>query len=171
VLLDGPRIVGLRLGKIQVDGRDAQRVLYALLSSLAYDVVLLSGVSFAGFNVVDIKTLARELRRPVVAVIRERPDNKAVRAALRKHFHDWRERWRAVKAAGRLYTCKPIRDEPKLYFEVSGGSPSLARQAIVSSSMISRLPEPVRVAGILAKAGWTSDFHEIDQANLQRLQI
>ena len=171
VLLHGSRIVELRLGKIEVDGRDALQVLFSMLTSLAYDVVMLSGVSFAGFNVVDIKLLARKIRRPVVAVIREKPDNKAVQAALEKHFDDWRERWSAVKAAGRLYSCKPVCDEPKLYFEVSGGSPALARQAIISSSMISRLPEPVRVAGIFAKGGWVSDFHEVNQANLQRPQI
>jgi endonuclease V-like protein UPF0215 family len=132
---------------------------------------MLSGVSFAGFNVVDIRVLARKIRRPIVVVIREKPDNKAVRAALQKHFDDWRERWNAVKAAGRLYSCKPIRNEPKLYFEVSGGSPTFARQTIISSSAVSRLPEPVRVAGIVAKGDWLSDFHEVDQANLQRLQI
>jgi len=112
---------------------------------------MLSTISFAGFNVIDIKLLARKVRKPVIAVIREKPNNKAVLEALQKHFDDWRMRWRAVKAAGRVYSCKPLADEPRLYFGVRGGSSALARRAIVSSSIISRLPEPVRVAGILAK--------------------
>ena len=141
----------LRLGLIEVDGLDAQRILTSLLATVSYDVVMLSGVSFGGFNIVDLKLLARKVGRPVIAVIRERPDNKAVRGALRKHFDDWRERWRKVKNAGRLYSCKPMADEPKLYFEVGGCSPASARRIIVSSSTVSRLPEPIRVAGILAK--------------------
>ena len=151
VLLAGPRILDVRTGEIGVDGLDAQRVLVSLLKPLSYDIVMLSGISFAGFNLVDLKLLAREVGKPVIAVIRERPDNKAVRDALRKHFRDWRQRWRAVKDAGRLYSCRPIPDEPKLYFEARGCSPSSARRMIVSSSAVSRLPEPVRVAGIVAR--------------------
>ena len=150
-LLEGPQILELRLGAIEVDGTDANQVLRSLLGSLSYDVVMLSGISFGGFNLVDMKRLARSTGKPVIAVIREKPNNKAVQAALRKHFADWRRRWRIVQDAGPLYSCKPLAKEPRLYFEVRGGSPALARRVIVSSSLISRLPEPVRVAGILAK--------------------
>jgi hypothetical protein len=151
VVLEGPRISDVRLGEIEVDGIDAQHILTSLLNTLSYDAVMLSGVSFGGFNLVDLKVLARKIGKPVIAVIRERPDNRAVRDALRKHFVDWRTRWGAVKNAGRLYSCKPVADEPRLYFEVKGCSPILAKKIIVSSSIISRLPEPVRVAGIIAR--------------------
>jgi hypothetical protein len=151
VLLEGPRIIDLRVGTIEVDGVDAYPVLLSLLSALSYDVVMLSGVSFGGFNLIDVKELARRTGKPVIAVIGERPNNRAVRAALCKHFHDWRRRWRVIEDAGPLYSCKPLAEEPKLYFEVRGASPAFARGVIVSSSLISRLPEPVRAAGILAK--------------------
>jgi len=139
------------MGEIEVDGLDAQRLLISLLSTLSYDLVMLSGVSFGGFNLVDLKSLTRRIRKPVIAVIRERPDNRAVRDALRKHFGDWRQRWSAVKDAGRLYSCKPLSDEPRLYYEVRGCSPASAKRIILSSSTVSRLPEPVRVAGLLAR--------------------
>ena len=151
VLLKGSRIHDLRLGIIHVDGIDAYSVLGSLLRDLSYDVVMLSGISFAGFNLIDIKKLALHIHKPVIAVIREKPNNRAVRNALRKHFTDWRQRWAMVKHAGPLYSCKPVPDEPKLYFEVKGGSPAFARRMITSSSFVSRLPEPVRVAGVLAK--------------------
>jgi hypothetical protein len=151
VLLEGPRILGVRVGTIEVDGIDAPETLLSLLSTLHYDVVMLSGVSFGGFNLINIKELALNTGKPVIAVIREKPNNKAVRDALRKHFADWRLRWSTVKDAGPLYSCKPLAEEPRLYFEVRGSSPSFARRIIASSSLISRLPEPVRVAGILAR--------------------
>ena len=151
VLLEGPRIVNLKLGRIVVDGVDALPVLLSLLKGLTYDFVMLSGIAFAGFNLIDIKKLARRVRKPVIAVIREKPNNRAVRQALRKHFPDWRRRWVMVEHAGPLYTCKPVSDEPRLYFEVSGASPAFARRVVVSSSFVSRLPEPIRVAGILVK--------------------
>jgi len=125
--------------------------LLSLLKEFAYDAVMLSGVSFGGFNLVDLRLIVRTVRKPAIAVIGQKPDNRAVREALQKHFGDWRERWRAVRNAGPLYSCRPLRAEPKLYFEARGCSPAAAERIICSSSLISRLPEPVRVAGLLAR--------------------
>jgi endonuclease V-like protein UPF0215 family len=112
---------------------------------------MLAGISFGGFNLVDIQELARFTRKPVIAISKERPNNTAVRRALRKHFTDWAERWQIVQNAGPLYAFKPHPKEPKLYFEVKGTSPSLAKKAIASAAKISRLPEPIRVAGKVAR--------------------
>ena len=151
VLLDGLHILGMRVGSIQVDGTNAHRVLVSLLRNFSYDTVMLSGISFGGFNLIDMKRLALVTGRPVIAVIGEKPNNRAVREALRKHFDDWRRRWSMVMNAGHLYSCKPLAGEPRLYFEVGGGSPSFARGTIASAALVSRLPEPVRVAGIIAR--------------------
>ena len=158
-LLKGSRILDVRLGRIQIDGLDAQRILVSMLKALSYDVLMLSGISFGGFNLVNLKKLARTTRKPVISVIRDKPNNAAVRAALRKHFGDWRQRWGIVKDAGPVYSCRPVAAEPKMYFEVKGASAAFARRVIASSSLISRLPEPVRVAGIMARG---CGFHEVD---------
>jgi uncharacterized protein len=167
-LLQGSRILSIKLGRITVDGNDATRVLLSLLRRMRYDVILLSGISFAGFNLVDIRKLSQATRRPVIAITGQRPNNAAVLSALRKHFPDWKERWRIVKGAGRLYSCKPLAQEPELYFEVKGASAAFARKAIACSAAISRLPEPIRVAGILARglSPLGLGLHEVDQAYL-----
>jgi endonuclease V-like protein UPF0215 family len=151
VLLEGALVSSVRLGRIQVDGRDVNRELACMLKGLRFHAVMLFGISFGGFNLVDISDLARLTRRPIIAISGEKPDNAAVLRALRKHFPDWRERWRIVRRAGRLYSFKPLVAEPDLYFEVKGASPSFARMAIASAARISRLPEPIRVAGIVAR--------------------
>lgn len=151
VLFHKLRVLDVRVGRIEVDGRDANNVLASLLRNVAYDVVMLSGISFGGFNVVDIATLSKELRKPVIAITGERPHNEAVRKALREHFADWRDRWQMVRSAGRIYSFAPLRNEPHLYFEVRGATPLFAKKAIASTAIISRLPEPIRVARILAR--------------------
>ncbi len=151
VLFQNSTISAIRLGRIQVDGRDANRVLASILKTMRYDLLMLSSISFGGFNIVDIAELARSTRKPVIAITGEKPNNAAVRRALQKHFSDWRERWRMVRNAGQLYACKALPAEPKLYFEVKGASSSFAKKTIVSAAMISRLPEPVRVAGLIAR--------------------
>ena len=151
VLLSGSRIHRVRVGTIQVNGCDARTVLESLVSVFRYDFVMLSGITFGGFNVIDISRLARELKKPIIAISGDRPNNRAVRQALKDHFADWASRWQCVRSAGKLYSCKPLKDEPKLYFEVKGATPNVARSIIVETSVISRLPEPIRVARLMAK--------------------
>jgi len=150
VLFQNLRISNLRVGRIEVDGTDANMVVASLLEGVKCDLVMLSGVSFGGFNVIDVAALSKTLKKPVMAITGERPHNEAVRKALRGHFADWKDRWQMVRSAGRIYTLK-IRDEPRLYFEIRGASAQFAKRAIASTAMISRLPEPIRVARILAR--------------------
>ncbi len=63
VLFHGSRISAARLGRIEIDGTDANAVLIALLKTMSYDVVMLSGISFGGFNLVDLKSLSEEYRK------------------------------------------------------------------------------------------------------------
>jgi endonuclease V-like protein UPF0215 family len=151
VLFESTRVLDVRVGSIQVDGRDANRVLVSLLSRQRFGVIMLSGISFGGFNLVNISELSRETHRPVIAISGEKPHNVLVRKALQSHFEDWKERWDIVRAAGELHSTKPLRGEPKVYFEVRGASTAFARRVIASSAVISRLPEPIRVARILAR--------------------
>jgi endonuclease V-like protein UPF0215 family len=151
VLLKGFRIQSVLLGRIQIDGTDASHVLKVLLRRVRFEVVMLSGISFGGFNLIDISKLAREIRKPVIAVSGEKPDNRAVQKALKTHFPDWEMRWNIVRSAGRLYSCKPLENEPRLYYEVKGATPDFANKVISSTAAISRLPEPIRVARILAR--------------------
>ncbi len=151
VLFHNLRLIAVRVGHIEIDGRDATDVLESLLKTIRFDAVMLSGISFGGFNVIDIAQLARATGKPVIAISGERPDNVAVRKALQKHFPDWEERWRIVRNAGRVNHFKPLPKEPRLYFEVRGATAAFARKIIATTATISRLPEPIRVARIIAR--------------------
>ena len=153
VLFENLRILKIRTGSITLDGTDANDAVLHLLKSIRsnFDAVMLSSISLGGFNLVNMPKLAHDVGKPVIAIAREKPDNNAVRRALLDHFTDWRERWATVVAAGPVYSCKPMLGEPKLYYEVKGASPAFARHLIKATSAISRLPEPIRVARILAR--------------------
>jgi hypothetical protein len=151
VLCQRSRIEAIRIGTIEVDGTDARDILKRMLRRLRFDLVMLSGITFGGFNLIDIRALARDLHRPVIAISGERPNNQAVRKALRDHFADWEERWRSVLSAGRLHSCKPLHSEPRIHFEVKGMTPNIAKRIITGTAVISRLPEPIRIAGRVAK--------------------
>ena len=118
-------------------------VLQVLLRRLRYDLVILSGISFGGFNLIDISKLLVNCINQSLQLAGEKPNNRAVKLALRGHFEDWKTRWSIVCAAGKLYSCKPLASEPKLYFEVKGATPEFARRVIAGTAFISRLPEPL----------------------------
>ena len=46
VLFDDLRLLGVKAGRIEVDGRDANAVIRSLSRSMTCDVVMLSGISF-----------------------------------------------------------------------------------------------------------------------------
>lgn len=164
VLVQDLEIQNVRVGRIEVDGSDANKVLMSLLKRMRFDVVMLSGISFGGFNVVDIAELATVIHRPVIALTGDKPDDRAVLKALREHFVDWKARWSKIQAAGQIHCFKPFPAEPPLYFEVKRGAPNLAESWIRATAKISRVPEPVRVARILARglSGVT-----LDQASMK----
>lgn len=151
VKLKGFSIKNIFLTEITVDGLDATIALIKLLKGKAFDVIFLSGVSFAGFNLMNVEELFTALNKPIIVVTDEKPDNLAVKKALKLHFKDWIERWRIVKKLGRLYKVKINLYKNPLYFEVFGIHHSRARELIKALSLFSKVPEPVRIARIIAR--------------------
>ncbi len=98
------RVEGVAISDVTVDGDDATARIAALVRTLrpwpGARVVLLDGIAFGGFNLVDLPALARALGRPVVAVTPRAPDRAAIRSALRTYFpNDYRRRWARVSRA------------------------------------------------------------------------
>ncbi len=149
-LLEGPHLQKVHATRITVDGLDATEKALGLLRRWKPVPILLSGVTFAGFNLIDPHMLHRKYRVPVVVVVGSRPDNSAVKRALVKHFPDWKRRWRIISSLGPLRTVRTNPDEPPIHYEFFGCSSKQASTLLRSCSYVSRLPEPVRVAGLLA---------------------
>ena len=110
-------------------------------------LVMLNGVTLAGFNIVDIEKLSSATGLPVIALTLEKPDIEAVHKAL-NNLPDNDERWRMILAAGEIHEirCKG----KKLYLEVAGISLFDAQEIIKLSSTNSSFPEPLRVAHLIA---------------------
>lgn len=151
VLLKEYWIDDIHVGEITVDGLDATEILANLLNHWEFDAVFLSGVSFAGFNLIDADAIYKKFRRPVIVVSGDKPDNMAVKKALQTHFADWEARWRIIRKLGRIYSAAPVVAEPPLYFETVGLSARSAKLMIRALAVSSRLPEPIRVARLIAR--------------------
>lgn len=151
VLLQGNWIDDFQVDQITVDGLDASEKLISMLRRWAFHAVMLAGVSFAGFNLVDPKLVFEEFNKPVVIVSRIKPDNIAVKNALLQHFEDWQIRWGIFEKLGSIHKVVSIINEAPLYAEVVGGDIEWASKLIRASATCCRIPEPIRIARLVAR--------------------
>ena len=153
VKLEGSHVTRVHAGWIDVDGMDATDRVLKLLSGFSFSncPILMAGVTFGGFNLIDPRRLQRTFRTPTIVVVGARPDNIAVKRALVRHFPDWRRRWGIIGSLGMLRSVRTVAGENPLFFEAFGCSSVDARRILKSWALVSRVPEPLRVAGLVAR--------------------
>jgi endonuclease V-like protein UPF0215 family len=151
VLLRGVEIENVRVTKITVDGLDATQKLAETLDGWVFDGVLLAGVSFAGFNVIDPTVVHERFGKPVVVVTLTKPDNKSVKRALQRHFEDWKTRWRVFEKLSSAHKVIVLTGGSPVYVETIGVGVKWASNLIRTLSICGRVPEPIRSARMIAR--------------------
>ena len=145
------KIEDIKASKIAVDGLDATSKLSEMLRDQVFHAIILGGITFAGFNIIDAQRIYKELSRPLIVFTRSRPNNEIMREALQKHFDDWRRRWSIIESLGQIYSTYTRPREPPVYFEVVGEKARWAEEVLKRSASLCRIPEPVRVARLVAR--------------------
>jgi len=144
---------GVMRTEIRIDGMDAtEKIALMILNSPHHKqlrVVMLNGVTFAGFNVVDIQELNEKVGLPVIAVTREKPNLEEIKAALR-NLPKPEERWNAIKKAGEIFAVQTRKGEEPVYMQIAGISKEDAETILKKTSTRSNIPEALRVAHIIA---------------------
>jgi len=139
--------------KVEVDGFDASdKIVSMIVNSPHYKqlrVVMLNGVTLAGFNVVDIRKLNVETKLPIIAVTREKPNFAEIREAL-KNLPKSEERWKAVISAGEIHEVPTRNKSEKVYIQISGIFEEDAKKILWLTSTRSNVPEALRVAHLIA---------------------
>jgi endonuclease V-like protein UPF0215 family len=142
------RLDGVIAGKVRRDGANATRVLVHLVRRSPFgpqlQLVLLQGIAFAGFNVVDLGALHAALGMPVIVVARKRPNLARIRAALLGHVRGGRRKWRLIERAG------PMEPLAGVWVQRAGIPAADAKRALARLQVSSKLPEPLRTAHLIA---------------------
>lgn len=155
VAMSLPHLVeGVELTAVSVDGDDATRGLIAVLGRSPFlrgaRAILVDGVAVAGFNLIDLASLARHLERPVISVTPKPPEYDRIRAALRKYFpREFARRWALVRAP-RLFRVS-VGGRP-LWAAAVGCTRSDATTIVERSVVNGRWPEPLRLAHLIGHA-------------------
>jgi endonuclease V-like protein UPF0215 family len=141
------RLDGVLRGRVRQDGANATTRIAALLRGSPFDrhvrAVLLNGISVGGFNVVDITALAYSLQRPVLVVARRPPRLDRIRRALAA-LPGGERKWSLIERAGPM---EPLRG---VYVQRAGLTLSDAAELLAATTLHGNLPEPLRLAHLIA---------------------
>ena len=144
---------GVMRTEIEVDGLDAtEKIASMIIESPHYKqlrVIMLSGITFAGFNVVDIKELYNKTNLPVIALTRDPPKMEEIKQAL-ENLPEKEKRWKAILNAGEIIEVQTREGEEPIYMQIAGLERRDAEKIVRITSTRSNIPEPLRVAHIIA---------------------
>ena len=146
----GEQLDGILRNEIKKDGMDATDVFIRMIMGSKYhtqiSVILLDGVTYAGFNPVDITSLFKETGVPVISFMRSCPDLEKIKQAL-TNLPDSEKRWEIIQRAGKIYKIE--QDNP-VFIQLCGLDKESAVKIIKITSTHSNIPEPLRVAHLIA---------------------
>lgn len=149
VVCAGTRFEGMVLGRVIRDGASSTGEIVRLLRDGKFlpqvHVVLLDGIAFGGFNVVDLRALAEALERPCVAVMRKRPDLAAVERAIAA-LPGAKRKLAALRRAGPIHHAAPF------FFQVQGASPEDIARVLPTITDRGHVPECLRLAHVIGTA-------------------
>lgn len=144
--VDG-RVEGILSTDVEVDGLDSTERIAAMLGESKFKqqvkFLILDGLNFAGFNLVDLPKLSRRLGIPCIAVQRKRPRLEKIRAAL-SGFRDKPKRLQLIEKAG------PVKKAGSVFFQASGGEAKEIKTVLSKTTKHGNLPEPLRLAHLVA---------------------
>jgi uncharacterized protein len=150
VMMEGPDLVeAVAVTEFPVDGEGATEFLGDWIAGLrlrpALQGVVFGGVTIAGLAVIDAEALAARLALPVLVVNRRPPSDDRLAAALRAAGYPER--------IALLERAPPARRlDGGLFAAAAGAAPEAAAELIAQALRKSDLPEPLRLAHLIARA-------------------
>ena len=154
VIYRGGKILdGALTTAVTVDGMDATDKIAKLINQSRHKpqlkVIMFDGITLGGFNVVDIKKIHSKTGIPVIVINRKHPNLMKVKKAL-ENFEDGKKRWKMILKAGKIKEFDF--DSKKVYYQNVGIDDYQTEEVIKLSTTRGCIPEPLRVAHLLATA-------------------
>lgn len=136
--------------EIEVDGEDATARVIELYdqvqNSKQLKAIMVDGISFAGFNLVDIEHVNEETGEPVIAVSATEPDREDFRNTMER-TGNFDENFENLEDAKRIELKDGV-----AYIQFAGISFEDAEQIVKNSTIHGLTPEPIRVAHMIGRS-------------------
>ncbi|AWN22541.1 DUF99 domain-containing protein [Deinococcus irradiatisoli] len=139
---------GVVSGKVRRDGRNSTAELTRLVDTSLFrphlHLILLQGVTLAGFNVVDARALSAATGLPVLVVARREPDLARIRSALLEKVPGGKRKWKLIEKLG------PMEELRGVYVQRVNLTFKEAGVALHHLTLTGHIPEPLRAAHLIA---------------------
>ena len=149
IVCSNTRFEGMVWGEIERDGTDATERLVKLVSQHKfYDqlhAVLIDGLAFGGFNLLNLPLLSEKISLPCIAVMRKMPDLESIDKAL-QNFSDYKTRIRLIEMAGEIFHYEPF------YYQCAGIDSKDAAMLLEKVTDQGKVPEALRLAHLIGSA-------------------
>jgi uncharacterized protein len=144
----GGRLEGVLSTHVRRDGAQATQALARAVEASQFarhlQLVMLQGITLAGFNVVDIHALADALRVPVLVVARRAPDLDRIRRVLSTKVPGGARKWALIERAG------PMERVRNVFVQRADLTLAEADEIIGDLARNGNVPEPLRTAHLIA---------------------
>lgn len=154
IVCAGTRFEGMVWGQVEQDGWDATDVILKLLLGRKFlpqlHVLLLDGIAFGGFNIIDLPKLSEQLQLPCVAVMRRMPNLTAIEQAIYRLPQPER-RLQLLQQAGTIHAYPPF------FFQVCGACPKVIFSVLERLTDRGKVPEALRLAHLIGAAVVTGE--------------
>jgi endonuclease V-like protein UPF0215 family len=146
------RVDGLAYAHATVGGDDGTEAVLSLCQQLNrsdVNALILSGVALSWFNIIDPERIFEEIQRPLVCLTYE--ESPGLEKYIREHFPSPDEKLRLYRKLGERQ-CVLLRTGHQVFVRVWGAMPDEARILLNKFTKDGRVPEPVRLARLAARA-------------------
>ena len=153
------RIDGSAIASLTVGGMDATDAVLSIIASLErrdINVVMVSGSVVAWYNILDPEGIFEKTGLPIIVVTYE--DSEGLEAGIIHHFPGDEERLRAYRNLGHRVPVQ-YGDGAQVFIRATGLSQEDAARILRDFTRDGKVPEPVRVARLVARAAmrWQRD--------------
>jgi endonuclease V-like protein UPF0215 family len=147
------RVDGLAYARATVGGDDATEAvlnLYRQLDRTDVNALLLSGLAISWFNIIDLTEVWDRIQKPVICLTYE--ESPGLEDYIREYFPQPEEKLRRYDASGER-TSVLLKTGFEVYVRALGATIEETRILLNKFTRDGRVPEPVRVARMMARAG------------------
>ncbi|WMW24091.1 DUF99 family protein [Methanolobus sediminis] len=149
----GKWLDGVLRSEITRDGMDATDSIVSMVNNSKHlpqiRAIMLDGVTYGGFNPVDIVDLYERTGVPVIVLMRDLPDFGNIEKAL-SFLPESETRMQIIKKAGNISSAITKDNDNPVFFQCCGIAYDIAAKIIKITSTRSNIPEPLRVAHLIA---------------------
>jgi len=152
----GEFLDGVLTTRVSVDGSNSTKKLADLITKTKFrpqiQCIMIDGIAFGGFNIIDIVRLHDATGIPVIIVMRDYPDIPKIKRILKKIGMG--PKARLLEKAGEIipvYPKSPKDPEKNVHIQFYGTTRERALEFVRLSTKRGNIPEPLRVAHLIGQ--------------------